>query len=171
MSKNENRWSPKRLARELIVFVVVLFVVSTLLDLYRAPKLSSDTIPDINATLVDGSRFDSAKYDGKPIMINFWGTWCPVCATEATNIDSVSKKYTVLTIAVNSGSDESIERWMREHDVTYPILNDASGEWAKRFGVSVYPTTFIYDGTGQLKFTLTGYSTTIGLISRMKLAE
>jgi len=171
MSQIDGKWSPKRLARELVVFAVVVFVVSTLLNLYRAPKLDSDTLPDIKVTLIDGKEFDTSNHSGKPIMINFWGTWCPVCATEAGNIDSVSKEFIVLTIAVNSGSDESIRQWMREHDVEYPILNDTSGAWAKRFGISTYPTTLIYDSRGKLKFAETGYSTTIGLKSRMRLAE
>lgn len=171
MAKENKRWSLKGLTKELIAFGVIIFVVSTLLNLYRAPKLNSDLLPDINLTLIDGSVFDSSSHHNKPIMINFWGTWCPVCSAEAGNIDSVSKDYVVLTIAVNSGSKEDIQKWQREHGVDYPVFNDADGEWAENFKVSIYPTTFIYDSNGKLKFTETGYSTTLGLISRLKLAE
>ena len=171
MSSKTKPWTLKRILREVLVFAVIIFIVSTALNYYRAPKLDSDMLPIIQATLTDGSTFDSRAEPGKPLLINFWGTWCPVCAQEASNIESISKKYNVLTIAVNSGSHEDIEKWMRQKGVSYPVLNDASGRWATQFKVSIYPTIFIYDAQGKLKFTETGYSTTAGLLARMKLAE
>ena len=171
MPQSKKPWTLKRILREVLVFAVIIFIVSTALNYYRAPKLDSDTLPTIQATLINGTAFDTATLKGKPLLINFWGTWCPVCAQEASNIEALSKRYTVLTIAVNSGSNENIKAWMREKAVTYPVLNDAGGRWATAFKVSIYPTIFIYDSKGQLKFTETGYSTTAGLLARMKLAE
>jgi thiol-disulfide isomerase/thioredoxin len=171
MPQSKKPWTLKRILREVLLFAVIIFIVSTALNYYRAPELDSDTLPTIQATLIDGTAFDTATLKGKPLLINFWGTWCPVCAQEASNIEALSKRYTVLTIAVNSGSNEKIKAWMREKAVTYPVLNDASGRWARDFKVSIYPTIFIYDSKGQLKFTETGYSTTAGLLARMKLAE
>jgi len=168
MTKN---WSIVKIAREIIALAIIFFLVSTALNYFRAPKLDSDTLPVIKVTLIDGTAFNTASIEGKPLLINFWGTWCPVCATEASNIEALSKNYRVITVAVNSGSNENIAKWMREHDVIYPVLNDTSGVWADRFKVSIYPTTFIYDKSGKLKFTETGYSTTAGLVARMKLAQ
>ena len=164
-------WTLKRFLREVLLFLLIVFVASTALNYYRAPKLDKETLPVIQARLVDGTLFDSSSTKGTPLLINFWGTWCPICAQEASNIESVAKHYRVLTIAVNSGSDEAIRQWMAKKGVTYPILNDAGSTWAGRFKVSIYPTTFIYDSQGKLKFTETGYSTTAGLLTRMKLAE
>ncbi len=171
MSQAKKPWTPKRLLREAVIFALLLFLVSTALNYWRAPKLDSDTLPHIKSTLIDGSLFDSKTKTPKPLLINFWGTWCPVCAQEASNIESVSKHYRVLTIAVNSGTKEDIKQWLQQKGVTYPVLNDSSGKWAERFKISIYPTTFIYDSEGKLKFTETGYSTTAGLLARMKLAE
>ncbi len=171
MPQSKKPWTLSRILREVLVFALIIFVVSTALNYYRAPKLDSDTLPAIQATLIDGTAFDAATLKGKPLLINFWGTWCPVCTQEAGNIEALSKKYTVLTIAVNSGSKKDIKQWLVQKGVAYPVLNDANGEWAKRFKVSIYPTTFIYDSKGKLKFTETGYSTTAGLLARMKLAE
>jgi len=160
-----------RILREVIVFAVIIFIVSTALNYYRAPKLDSNTLPQIQAALIDGTSFDTVTLRGKPLLINFWGTWCPVCTQEADNIAALSRRYTVLTIAVNSGSNADITQWLEKKEVNYPVLNDAGGRWASRFKVSIYPTTFIYDSQGKLKFTETGYSTTAGLLARMKLAE
>jgi len=164
-------WTFKRVLTELVGFVVILFLVSTALNYWRAPKLDSHTLPLIQVTLIDGTPFHTEKIKGKPLLINFWGTWCPVCSQEASNIEAVAKRYTVLTVAVNSGSNIAIQKWLKKKGVTYPVLNDSSGKWAKQFKIDIYPTSFIYDAEGQLKFTETGYSTTAGLLARMKMAE
>ncbi|NKQ41015.1 MAG: redoxin domain-containing protein [Sulfurovum sp.] len=171
MAKKQSNWNLSRIIREVLLLVATIFVVTNIISYFRAPALDSDKIPDIQATLINGKVFDISQYKNKPVLINFWGTWCPVCKQEASNIEVVSKRYTVLTIAVNSGVDEEIRQWMQEKGVSYPVLNDKSGAWASKFKVSVFPTNFIYDSKGKLKFTETGYSTTAGLLARMKLAE
>ncbi len=168
---NKKSWSIGKILKEIIIFSVTLFFISTILNYIRAPKLDSNKLPIIKTTLIDGSQFDSSRLSGKPLMINFWGTWCPVCRQEASNIERVSKRYNVLTIAVNSGSDSEIKDWLKRESVNYPVLNDRSGKWAGQFRVNTFPTTFIYDSKGKLKFTESGYSTTAGLLARMKLAQ
>jgi thiol-disulfide isomerase/thioredoxin len=165
--------SPKllRFFRELAIFALVVWIGSTALSWWRAPRLDSNTLPHIRGTLVDGTPFDTERFKGKPILIEFWGTWCPVCRRQAPNIARVAEHYPVITIAVNSRSDAAIRQWLARHEVTLPVLNDPGGKWAARFKVSVYPTTFIYDAHGALKFTETGYTTTAGLLARMKMAE
>lgn len=167
----KSRWSLKGILKEVVIFGLLLLGISTALNYWRAPKLDSDTLPTIQETLIDGSSFDSTLLKGKPLLINFWGTWCPICDQEASNIEAVSKKFNVLTIAVNSNSNARIKKWMKDKGVSYPVLNDANGIWAAAFKVTVFPTNFIYDSRGKHKFTETGYSTTMGLMARMKLAE
>jgi len=157
----------KKFIKELAVGVVILFVVSLLLNHIRKPDLDSDALPAIDVKLIDGSVFHGEK--GKAVIIHFWGSWCPICKLEAPNIQSVSENYNVLTIAVNSGSDREIKAYMKKHDLSFKVLNDREGEWAKMFKVEVFPTTFIYDGEGKLRFTEVGYTTTAGLTARMML--
>ncbi len=160
-----------KIIREITVFVFIVWIGSTAISYFRAPKLESTALPHITGTLIDGSYFDSEKLMGKPLMIEFWGTWCPVCKQQAPNVSSVAKRYNVLTIAVNSRSDEDIKKWLKEHNASYPVLNDPSGKWAARFKVPAYPTTFFYDSNGELKFTEVGYTTTAGMMARLKIAE
>ena len=160
-----------RILREVALFAFVVWVGSTALSWWRAPKLDSNTLPRITGRLIDGTAFDSDRLKGKPILIEFWGTWCPVCRRQAPNIARVAEHYPVLTIAVNSRDAEHIRQWMARENVSYPVLNDPSGRWAQRFHVSVYPTTYIYDADGKLAFTEVGYTTTAGLLARLKMAE
>ena len=104
-------------------------------------------------------------------MIHFWAVWCPTCKLEASNIEFVSQQYNVLTIAVNSGSDEKVKAYMQENGLTFNVINDVDGAWAKQFKVETYPTTFIYNAKGKLKFTDVGYTTTAGLLARFEWIE
>lgn len=164
-----SKWNVRSLAKELIVGAVLIFIFSSIINYLRKPELSSTELPQANITLLDGTSYTLKS--GKPLVIHFWATWCKVCKLEAPNIETLSKKYEVLTIAVNSGEDAKIQAYMKERELTFNVFNDVDSSWAKKFKVEVFPTTFIYDRQGELKFTEVGYTTTAGLLARLKLLE
>jgi thiol-disulfide isomerase/thioredoxin len=160
-------WSVRKIAKEIIIGLLILFVASEVISYLRRPDLESQRLPAIKAKLLNGSRFEVPK--GKPLLIYFWGSWCPVCKLEAPNIQRVSKKYDVLTIAVNSGGKDKIQSYMNKYQLDFNVLNDQDGVWAKQFKVDVFPTIFIYDSEGELRFTEVGYTTTAGLLARLAI--
>jgi len=168
---NPKNWNIKKILKEIAIVLLMLFVVSNVMSYLRKPMLKSNALLQIQVKLLDGSVFSTKAIEGKPIIIHLWATWCPTCKIEAANIQSVSEKYTVLTIAVQSGDDRKVEAYMKENGLDFKVLNDIDGAWAKKFKVEVFPTTFIYDGKGELKFTEVGYTTTAGLLTRLKMIE
>jgi len=156
----------KSIFKEVIIALVLLFVMSNIISYIRQPDLGTTQLPNIEAELIDGSFYKVQK--GKPVILHFWATSCPVCKMEAPNIETVSKKYEVLSIAVNSGNDENIKVYMQEHALNFNVLNDKESKWAEAFKIDAYPTTFIYDAKGKLRFTEVGYTTTAGLLARME---
>jgi len=163
------KWKFKSIIKELITGAMILFILSNIISYVRKPDLNSTQLPQVEVTLLDTSSYTLKK--GKPIVIHFWATWCKVCKLEAQNIEMLSKQYEVLTIAVNSGENNKIEAYLKERGLTFKVLNDVDGTWAKQFKVEVFPTTFIYDGTGELKFTEVGYTTTAGLLARLAILK
>jgi len=159
----------RKIFKEIIVGLLILFVVSQILNYVRKPDLASEKIPQIEVRLINGDHFEVSKE--KALVIYFWGSWCPVCKMESSNIQSLSEKYDVLTIAVNSGSDEEVRAYLAEQKLNFKVLNDREGTWAKQFDVEVFPTTFIYDAEGDLRFTEVGYTTTAGLLARMAIIQ
>ena len=159
----------KKILKEIATAILIIFIFSNIISWLRKPELSSAMLPERTVQLIDGTAYRLQK--GKPVVLHFWATWCRVCKAEASNIEHLSKKYDVLTIAVNSGDDEEIKQYMKREGVGFKVLNDKDGSWAKAFHVEVFPTTFIYDAKGELKFTEVGYTTTAGLLARMKLIE
>ena len=159
----------KSTLKEISIAVVLLFILSNIISYIRQPELGSTQVPQIEVQLVDGSTFSVEK--GKPLIIHFWATSCPACKLEAPNIETVSKEYDVLSIAVNSGSDKKVKAYMEEHALSFKVFNDTNGAWATEFNLEVYPTTFIYDAKGELRFTEVGYTTTAGLLARLEWIE
>jgi thiol-disulfide isomerase/thioredoxin len=160
----------KDIFKEIVIFLALIFVISLVINYFRAPKIDSRYLSYIKGKTIDGVEVEKFKREF-PLVIHFWGSWCPICKQEASNIDRVAKDYNLLSIAVDSGSDEELKRWMKERGLSYPVLNDKSGELAKRFKIKLFPTTIIFDKNGKIKFIESGYTTTLGLIGRIKLAK
>ena len=156
-------------AQEIAEGVLIVLILSNIISYVRQPELSFTTFPSEKMNLLNGTSY---SYNGtKPLLVHFWATWCPTCKLEASNIQSISEEYEVVTFAVNSGLDEQLKSYMDEEGYDFRVVNDQDGFWAKKFNVEAFPTTFIYDSKGELKFTEVGYSSTVGLLGRMKLSE
>jgi len=159
----------KKVLKEIVIGVVLLFIFTNIISYLRKPELSSTHVPALNVELINGTSY--IPQEGKPLVIHFWATWCPTCKLEASNIERLSQSYEVLTIAVNSGDNAKINAYMKQRDLHFRVVNDSDGTFAKKFNVEAYPTTFIYDASGELKFTEVGYTSTAGLLARVKMSE
>ncbi|MDQ1326398.1 MAG: hypothetical protein QG564_1523 [Campylobacterota bacterium] len=157
----------KKILKEVLVGLLVVFIASSVISYIRKPILPSNILPNMESRLIDGNMFNQNEVSGKPLIVHFWGTWCPTCRLEAPNIQTISEKYTVLSIAVSSGSDEQIKQYMNEKNLNFKVINDNEGKWKTAFRVEAFPTTFIYDGKGKLQFAEVGYATTAGLFARV----
>jgi len=146
----------KHYAKEIIVFIIVMTVFANVISLYKSTDLNRESLKETSFKLVDN----------KPILIHFWATWCPTCSLESSNIQKISEQYEVITIAVKSDSKE-IKKYMKDNNLNFKVVNDKSGEIAREFKISAYPTTFIYDKNRELVFSEVGYTSTIGLWLRM----
>ena len=152
-------------AKEFLLFVIILTIAMNIMSLYKSTSLNNTYI-DLNATKLLNNQLYTHNKD-KPILVHIWATWCPTCKLESENINILAKHYEVITIAVNSGSDNDIKDYMLENQLNYKVINDRSGYLAKQFNISVYPSTFIYDKDRALVFSEVGYTSTIGLFLRM----
>jgi len=163
------KWNIKVILKELLMGAVAILILSNIISYIRQPELSSNMLSHIEAKLLNGTDYRVNK--SKPLVLHFWATWCSTCKLEIGNFEYISKEYEVLTIAVNSGDNKKLKSYLKEKGFTFPVVNDSRGEWAKRFKIEVYPTTFIYDGNGELRFTEVGYTTTAGLLARLALTN
>ena len=146
----------KEYLKEIVKSVLIIVVVLNAYSYYRAQDLNKEKLPLQNISMNE-----------KPLMIHFWATWCPVCKIEAPNIQKISEDYKVITIASQSGTDKEIQKYLQDNDVSFSFINDENNDYAKKFNITVFPTTLIYDKDKNLVFSEVGYTSTFGLQLRM----
>jgi len=151
--------------KEVFVFAIIMIIFANAISLYKSSTLNKKALSLTNITLINGDKY--LLSNTKPTLVHFWAIWCPTCKVEASNIQEVSKRYNILTIAVKSGTDYDIQQWLKENNYDYNVINDRSGFLSSNFKIGVFPTTLIYDKDKNLVFSDVGYTSTWGLMLRM----
>ena len=159
----------KKYIKEILVFVVVLTIAMNIVSYYRSLDLNKDQLDITSFKLLDETIYE-VKAD-KPLIIYFWATWCPICKFQSPNIQKLTKDYEVITIATDSGSKKAIKKYMQKKSLSFKVVDDSDGYYARKFNIKVFPTTFIYDKKQNLEFSEVGYTSTIGLYARMILSN
>ncbi|MBW1697596.1 MAG: TlpA family protein disulfide reductase [Deltaproteobacteria bacterium] len=110
--------------------------------------------PDFTLKTFDGQTISMRIMRGKPVVLNFWASWCPPCRIEAPLLEKAwryYKKQGVAFIGVDlQDREEDALRFIREFDITYPNAPDPTGEVSISYGVSGLPVTFFVSKEGQI---------------------
>ena len=116
--------------------------------------------PDFTLTDMDGETHTLASYQGKPVIINFWATWCPPCRAELPSMNRAWKKIKdegIEMLAVNVGeSEDTIFAFMGDYPIDFTVLLDESGEIINNWPIRGLPTTFVLDKQGNLVYRAIG---------------
>ena len=106
-------------------------------------------------SLFDGGEFVLAEQRGRPVVINFWASWCPPCREEALHLESVWRLYGEVDVAfvgVNiQDTEEEAAAYLAEFGVTYPNGMDVDGRITVDYGVIGLPVTFFVDRDGTVR--------------------
>lgn len=161
----------RRIAREWGPQVAVLLVVFLGMRAWQLRGAAEGAAPPaIGRSIHDPDQLLSLDaLRGRPAVVYFWATWCGVCEHVDPNVAAIARDHQVLTVAVNSGSSESIVAWMAARDLTMPTISDPAGRISRSYGVGAFPTTFWLDAEGQIQHREVGYTSTLGLRSRLWL--
>ncbi|PUE60182.1 hypothetical protein B9Z44_11740 [Limnohabitans curvus] len=115
--------------------------------------------PKIEAVDLQGKAWNTTELAGKVVVLNFWATWCAPCKDELPTLQTLhdisDSQTVVLTINVREPAARA-SRYMQSTGMTFPVISDAKGEWAKRWGVTVYPTTILISPNGQARWRIVG---------------
>lgn len=110
------------------------------------------TAPDFTLPTVDKREISLSDYRGRPVILNFWATWCGPCRYELPAFKAFSEKYSeeeVVVIAVNTQDDpDSAVGYARADGMKYVIPVDPRGTVASMYNVRGLPTTFYISETG-----------------------
>ena len=110
---------------------------------------------DFGVLDAEGNEVRLSDYIGKPIVLNFWASWCPPCKSEMPEFDHVYQEMgaDVLFMMVDlvDGQRETVETgaaYVREQGFSFPVFYDTKGEAGYAYGVSSIPTTIFIDSEG-----------------------
>lgn len=117
-----------------------------------ASPVSKNTAPDFKVLNALGEQVNLSDYFGRPIVINFWATWCYYCKAEMPDFERAAKEHPdVLFMMVNVG--ESIDAgvaYVQRAGLELELFFDTDSEAAGIYGVSGFPTTFFIDANGNI---------------------
>ncbi len=142
-----------------ILLLALLFshVTSAGEGLVRLPWIQ---VADFSLQDMQGDTHNLARYKGKPVIVNFWASWCPSCRKEMPSMNrawSKIKNEGILMIAINVGEDrQSIESFTQTTPVDFPVLLDSDSKTAEAWPVRGLPMTFVLDPEGKLVFRAIG---------------
>ena len=115
--------------------------------------------PAFLLTLLDRTTFDLSAVKGRPVVVNFWASWCIPCEEEAAVLEQGSRTYRdrAVFVGVNVQDTDPLARdFVRRFGVTYPNGRDVTGSIAVDYGMSGVPETYFVDRDGRLAYKWQG---------------
>jgi len=113
--------------------------------------------PAFELERLDGGQVDLASYRGRPVIVNFWATWCAPCRDEMPALMDAWRDHAgkgLVILAVNLTDQErrkDIGRFVEELGIRFPVLLDARGKVRQRYGLVSVPTTVFVDAAGLVR--------------------
>jgi thiol-disulfide isomerase/thioredoxin len=120
----------------------------------EAPKMLGKQAPNFTLVTLEGKKVSLSDYKGRPVLVNFWATWCGPCKVEMPWFEEFHKQYAaqgleILGLAddVDAGKDK-IARTAQQIGVSYPILLTDGKVQTAYGGLDVLPVSFYIDKNG-----------------------
>ncbi len=153
--------------------ILLLLLIGTGLSLYQfvlsddligAPSrlpLKGHLAPEFKLVNTEGESVTLKELQGKPVLLNFWASWCEPCRIEMPDLVEAEKRFgeQVQFVGINltkQDTREGAERFLQQYQVAYLNLFDEKGKAAKQYQITGIPTSFVLDETGQITYRKQG---------------
>ncbi|MDF2720664.1 MAG: TlpA family protein disulfide reductase [Paenibacillus sp.] len=120
-----------------------------------APKVNA-MAPGFKLTALDGQVYEVGGAREKPLLVNFWASWCGPCELEAPDLKAMYDKYAdqIDFYAVNmteSDRMDNIASFVKHYEYKFPVLLDSDGKVGELYRISGIPMSYLIDKNGVIK--------------------
>lgn len=159
-----NTATPSRLSAKPWTWVVVAVALAAAVAVFIAtassePTAEGPSAPDLELAEFDGGTVRLADFQGKPLVVNFWASWCVPCLAELPGFVRIhqANKNAVAFLGINLADDPGSAEAVREQTgITYPLARDPDGSAFEAFGGFGMPTTVFVSPQGTVIELYTG---------------
>lgn len=134
-----------------------------------APVVGSPA-PPFALAAPDGATVSTADLRGRPVVLNFWATWCAPCRAEMPALQATAEQFAgaVHVIGVNQGETaEQVTAFATAFGIAYPLVLDADDAVSRLYRVRALPTTFLIDADGVVRAVIPGAVSAAVLADRL----
>lgn len=133
--------------------VIVLLSLVSFVSYCKKPAKVTD-LPQVTLKDLNGGTVDLTQYQGKPMIINFWATWCGPCRSEIPMLNELHRKYSpkglvIVGISTDEEGAAIVKPFMKDLPIEYASLLKGEDTEEKFGGVWALPTTIFFDKNGK----------------------
>lgn len=147
-----------------LILIWLIATVNVALAAESAPAMTPIEPPIIAPAFelldLDETLRSLAEFKGKPVIINFWATWCPPCREEMPSMERAWQKIQsddIVMLGINVGEDfDTVFGFTAEIDVSFPLLLDEDSSATEKWPIRGLPTTYVINPDGEIVYQALG---------------
>lgn len=144
----------------LMMLALVLLLAGCLPGSEPSGTRADEAAPDFQLQNLDGQLVSLSDLRGKPVLLNFWATWCGPCRGEMPHLEQIYQEWSnkgLILLTINIGESSSqVGDFMREYNLSMPVLLDIRQVVAQQYNITAIPTTFFIDKDGIIQEKIVG---------------
>ena len=120
---------------------------------------SGNPAPDFQLVSSQGNTYKLSDFQGHPVLLNFWATWCGPCVEEMPQIQRIFdayRPYGLVVFAVSSEDLDKVAHFGADNDLNFPLLVDAKSSVSSQYHISAFPTSYFIDAQGNIQDVVVG---------------
>jgi thiol-disulfide isomerase/thioredoxin len=93
---------------------------------------------------------------GKPLLVEFWATWCPPCRKSIPHLNEIYSKYKgqgLQIVGITDEDEATVQKFLKQIPMDYNVAINTPGSIFQEFGVQAIPTAFLVDKSGKIVWT------------------